>query len=196
MTSWWHMSLRDGRPSDLPASATLIDALHFAPVGTSWLVSSECMIPLQPQFMRVLAGEYAALACWCAGLTGPAFQAAAEATTAHRLGACAEDVLAQRWAVAHAAAYDAQADAPAAAADWAARAATAGTATSAAKNAARAARAAWKAAGRASRVYAGPAWDASGDPMPAAEAAWVAATTAAWDACEARAVALLTGGAS
>jgi hypothetical protein len=157
--------------SGLHASEWLLDALSYAPKGATWLHVVECegvvdrevdklvcrrrtivaSYPLRMESLRVLTGECAALACWCAGLTGQVYQLAAMATTAYRLGEIGAETLRAHWAAARAAARAAAWDAA-----WDA-----------------AMSAAWAAAWAAARDAAmSAAWDAAWDA--AMSAAWAA----------------------
>jgi hypothetical protein len=123
--------------SGLHASERILDALAYAPTDSTWLHVVECdgvidrendkfvcrrrtivaSYPLRVESLHVLTGEYAALACWCAGLTGEVYQMAATATTAYRLGEIDADTLREYWSAARDAARDA-ARAAARAAAW------------------------------------------------------------------------------
>lgn len=210
-------TLRDGRPlpavgdvlrhdgpvvpcrSGLHASMRLFEALQHAPDDACWLhrvevggklveradkiSASERTIleswPLRVEDLCVLAGECAALACWSAGLTREAHQRAATATTAYRLGECELDVLRERW-------FDAACDA-----EIATTAATAAWNATAARGVGDAAGIAWFVA----RAVRNAAWAAAWAAAGGRDAVWSAkvADWAAWGACEARAVEMLTG---
>jgi hypothetical protein len=193
----------------LHASERLIDALRYAPAGVTTIHRVECdgdvihcdsgdkfagrrrrivaSYPFDLRRVVRLACESAALAAWCTGLYLPELIVAAEAADRGDFAAAS---------AAAAAAGDARGagDAARAARDasWAADA-TARAAAGAVWAAARgAAWAAGDATAWAASDVVDAAWAAAGD---AGDAAWSAARDAAWETLEARAVALLTGGA-